>query len=557
MSWVTGDPAWRPEALIRPADREQILRDFKSFFLTQTSERSLKKTVKRESGTKLCVGYPPGWWLAVVPRGELVEMDGRDLRPILPTGEWVVVLGEIRSPMVQHTSLYLAMGKESRMFVYSAEEDAIALAANDLDEFSRIGLLTVEFIYRVPLSIPLKKDPVWDAIGLCVTGYDLNRHLSTYRNSVIELRTPGKQETNPLILLDRLELCCKYWPLVAMDKSRIDGLIRYASRKMSSRWYTLGLVGVYRDTGVFHGAQLLVFDDSGSIFYLSLISGELWRLADSAAELRRMGLLKIFTAGRRVDRDLAGSVRLEPPPDQELWFHSRPAATHLCVDVAPPGEAQLAQQFAWISRPGRAEILSEEETAVADAFLRLSRLKVTVTEENSSRVLCTHVAAPPEPGRAAWCRRCCVTRTAGAPSRRTRRTSCLGSRRSRRLRRRRRGATTRISLRRRWRGAARTRPRVRPASRPVTTHRSWSRRAPCAPRRREIVTNASESGSTATRPTIRHRPRPRRRRTPPGRPRRPVRSPRRDAVARHRRATRERPTREPPRRGPRRGGFPL
>ncbi|UNW45366.1 m143 protein [Murid betaherpesvirus 1] len=397
MSWVTGDPAWRPEALIRPADREQILRDFKSFFLTQTSERSLKKTVKRESGTKLCVGYPPGWWLAVVPRGELVEMDGRDLRPILPTGEWVVVLGEIRSPMVQHTSLYLAMGKESRMFVYSAEEDAIALAANDLDEFSRIGLLTVEFIYRVPLSIPLKKDPVWDAIGLCVTGYDLNRHLSTYRNSVIELRTPGKQETNPLILLDRLELCCKYWPLVAMDKSRIDGLIRYASRKMSSRWYTLGLVGVYRDTGVFHGAQLLVFDDSGSIFYLSLISGELWRLADSAAELRRMGLLKIFTAGRRVDRDLAGSVRLESPPDQELWFHSRPAATHLCVDVAPPGEAQLAQQFAWISRPGRAEILSEEETAVADAFLRLSRLKVTVTEENSSRVLCTHVAAPPEP----------------------------------------------------------------------------------------------------------------------------------------------------------------
>ncbi|AWV68229.1 m143 protein [Murid betaherpesvirus 1] len=396
MSWVTGDPAWRPEALIRPSDRERILRDFKSFFLTQTSERSLKKTVKRESGTKLCVGYPPGWWLAVVPRGELVEMDGRDLRPILPTGEWVVVLGEIRSPMVQHTSLYLAMGKESRLFVYSAEEDAIALAANDLDEFSRIGLLMVEFIYRVPLSLPSKKDPVWDAIGLCVSGYDLVRHLCTYRHSVIELRTPGKQETNPLIILDRLELCCKHWPLVAMDKSRIDGLVRYVSRKMSSRWYTLGLVGVYRDTGVFHGTQLLVFDDSGSIFYLSLISGELWRLADSAAELRRMGLLKVFTAGRRTDRDLAGSVRLEPPPDQELWFHSRPAATHLCVDVAPPGEAQLAQQFAWISRPGRAELLSEEETAVADAFLRLSRLKVPVTEENSSRVLCTHVAAPPE-----------------------------------------------------------------------------------------------------------------------------------------------------------------
>lgn len=389
--------------MVRPLDRDKILRDFKPFFLTQTSERSLKKTVKRDSGARLCLGFPEGWWLTVVPRGELVEMSGRDLRPILPTAEWVVVLGEISSPTLSHTSLYMAMGRESRLFVYSALDDALTLAANDLDEFSHIGLSAVEFVFRIPSALsttPGKHDTqTWNDMCRCTTGHELVRYLSGVRYTVIGLRTPGKQEHNPLILLDRFDLCCEYWPLSALDKTRTENTIRYISKRMCSRWYPLGISGIYRNTGVFHVIYVIIFDDAGAIFYLSMCNGELWRLADNVRDLRHLGLLKVFTAGRRVDREYVGMTRLEHPPDPSIWFHSRKNAIHLCDDVAQAGETQLVQQHAWITRDGRANLLSEDETFTADMIARLSRLDLSNTlngapilpKPNVSSVACSQL----------------------------------------------------------------------------------------------------------------------------------------------------------------------
>nr|WEG68992.1 protein m143 [Mastomys natalensis cytomegalovirus 1]WEG71220.1 protein m143 [Mastomys natalensis cytomegalovirus 1] len=376
MSWLRGNCHWRSEPLIRPSDRERILRQYKPFFLTQTSERSLKKTVKRESGAILSVGFPIAWHLVVQPRGELLEMAGRDLRPLLPTSEWVVILGEIRTLGFDHTSLYMAMGKDSRIFVYSATEDAVILVASDLEEFSRVGLSKCEFAFRLRAAhdhVSKTSSPTWDDLCASSTTQELITRLSKHRNEVIELNTPGKLEDNPLIIVDRLDLACRYWPLSAMDRSRTEMMVRYVCNRMCCRWHIFGLTGRYHHTGVFHASFLITYDTTGSFYYLSLNTGELWRLADSVQDLRYLGLLKVIAAGRRVDRDWRGLERLEYPPDSTLWFHCRTTAMHLCVDVAPPGENQLAQQYAWMTREGRSEILSEEETVTLDSALRLSK----------------------------------------------------------------------------------------------------------------------------------------------------------------------------------------
>ncbi|AFX83447.1 b143 [Murid betaherpesvirus 8] len=397
MSWVRGDHLWKTEPLIRTSDRERILRDFRNFFLTQTSERSLKKTVKRDSGAKLCVGVPEGWWLSVTPRGELADMEGRDMRPLMPTQEWVVVLGELKSPVVQHTSLYLLMGRESRLFVYSAVEDALVLAANDLDQFSRIGLGMVEFVFRVPsatMSVPSKGVCVWDVLCSCATSHELVKRLADYRNVMLELKTPGKRDDNPLILLDRIDYCFKHWPFCSMDQARLEITIKYISRRLCCRWYTIGLVGTYSSAGVFHALYLIVFDEHSAIYYLSTVTGELWRLADSVLDLRQLGLLKVFATGRRTDRDWIGIARLEHPPDTSLWFHGRRTAVHLFKDVAPMGDSQLIRQHVWMSREGRADLQSEEETAVIDNTTRLARLNLaSCSMVNLPR---SHVSAGPD-----------------------------------------------------------------------------------------------------------------------------------------------------------------
>lgn len=351
MSWVSGGSRWRTDPLVPPATRERILREFRALFLSQTSERSLKKTVKRDSGQRLCVGVPRDWWLRLTPRGELMEMDGKDLRPLLPTEEWAVVLGELHAPTASHTSLYLAMGRESRIFVYSALEDALTLAANDLDEFSRIGLSVCEFVFRIPAPAPAPSsrssttvaDALWNALCACATAADLSKTVARLRRDVLRVRTPCKLEDAPLILLDGFELCRDYWPLCALSRRRFEETARYLSERLCCGWHPLGLVGNYKNSGVFHATYLIVFDDRRVLYYLSLCAGEAWRLADDVADFRKLGLLKVFTGGRRVDRDWVGPARLERPPDPSLWFHSRREALHLCPDVCPPGENQLGQ----------------------------------------------------------------------------------------------------------------------------------------------------------------------------------------------------------------------
>lgn len=372
MSWVKSRSGWRTVPLVPPAVRDQILRDFKSLFQTTTSERSLKKTVKRDSGTHLRLGIPHDWWLVVTPRGELMEMEGVDLRPLLPTAEWVVVIGELRSPVVGRTSLYVAMGKESRMFLYSAREDSLELIANDVDQFSRIGLSMSEFVFKMPSALPPRPvtDTIWNTLCGCENAAELLKILSRLRNSVLRVRTPVKLEDEPMLLLDRYDLCCEHWPFSGMGKRRLTEIVKYLDRRLSCRWHTMGLLGTYKDNGVFHATFLILFDDRMSLYYLSVATGEAWRLADSVRDFERMGLLKIINAGRRVDREWTGAAKLEHPPDPTIWFHARRTALHLCVDVCPPSENQSSHQFAWIAREGRSSLETEEETALADSLMR-------------------------------------------------------------------------------------------------------------------------------------------------------------------------------------------
>lgn len=384
MSWITGDSFWRTEPVVQPIDRHRILRDFKPFFLTQTSERSLKKTVKRYNGNKLCVGVPDGWWLTVRPRGELPELDGRDLRPLLPTTEWVVILGELKCDLSSHTSLYLAMGKDARTFVYSAIEDALSLVSSDMDEFSHVGLSLCEFVLRATCTItsmPQLAPSYWSAILQCENVRTLARCLTDHRNVVLELRTPYKMEANPLIVIDKFDFLFFHWPFSAMNDERRKSVALYISKRLCSRWHTFGLVGVYKSIGVFHALYMILFDDYGSMFYLSSATGEMARLANSVSDLYCLGLLKVFTAGRRIDRDWSGIARLESPPDPSIWFHPRKNASHLCSDVSPPGDMQLLQQYVWLTQEGRPEIDSEEETVVFDTIARLYKLNECIFQE--------------------------------------------------------------------------------------------------------------------------------------------------------------------------------
>lgn len=383
MSWVTGDSFWKTEPIVQPLDRERVLRDFKPFFLTQTSERSLKKTVKRDSGNKLCIGVPTEWWLTIRPRGELPELDGRDLRPLLPTTEWIVVLGVLQCQLSSHTSLYMAMGKDARMFVYSASEDALVLVANDMDEFSRIGLSLCEFVFRATCTItsmPQMAPEIWSDLLRCKTARELARCLMENRNDIIELKTPYKMESNPLKIIDKFDFFFFYWPFSAMDADRKKSVATYISKKLCARWHAFGLAGIFKSTGVFHALYMILFDDFGSLFYLSTATGEMARLANSVSDLYCLGLLKVFASGRRTDRDWVGISRLESPPDPTLWFHPRKNASHLCSDVAQPGEMQLSQQYAWLSCEGRSEIHSEEETVISDTVLRLHKLTPCVVQ---------------------------------------------------------------------------------------------------------------------------------------------------------------------------------
>lgn len=377
MDWVRGDSTWRTEPLIEPADRQRVLKAFRNFFVSQVTERSLKNTVKRSSGLRLPVGFPPGWTVVITPRGQLPELMGRNISDLLLTHEWLVVLGELRSPTKAHTSLYLAMGRESRMFVYSALEDALVIAANDLDDLSRRGLSMVEFVFKRPDAMkqrPQMGSKIWDRLCSCADEREFASLLYEKRCHAIEIKTPGKSEGDPFILIDKLKACELFWPFSAMSDSQLKDIRKYISIMTCCRWETLGLVGTYRSTGVFHTLLLVIRDEFGAVFYLSTLMGQLWRLADSVSDLRMLGLLKVFAAGRRADRDTVGQTRIEHPINPSIWFHCRPGACHLCPDVAPPGDGQLMQQYAWMSREGRASLQTERETIVHDNIVRMMRL---------------------------------------------------------------------------------------------------------------------------------------------------------------------------------------
>ncbi|AFK83997.1 B151 [miniopterid betaherpesvirus 1] len=319
----------------------RVMEDFKEIFISQADRRALETLVNDRSGTLLSLGAPCSWYLELQPASNIAEFSDNLLEDVIPESETVTVLGRcviLRVADVceegerrrcqkkgsgsaakdratrRDTGLVALLGKHTRFYLYDTVSDCLTMAARNIDELARFGLLMAECIYRnadVPYATVHPQRTVSRILRHSNDIDSMVSFLLSVACTDIVLHTPGVRG-RPMKLLGDFRMCRRCWPFAGMSDEAFRELRTNLTLRLCCKWYPLGAVGAYRSSGFFHVSHLVLIDLFGAVYSLEIRDGRVYRAADDIHEFFKGGFVRV-SGSRRLDHPLRRAARLERP----------------------------------------------------------------------------------------------------------------------------------------------------------------------------------------------------------------------------------------------------
>ncbi|AEV80853.1 protein US26 [Aotine betaherpesvirus 1] len=339
------------------------LRSFRDFIISQDSRYDIRTLVceRHKKRVSTAIPAPPGWRLHFAPYNAVFGNGDEDdtlplpWEPLMCCDNPLEVLGvlrytepgtdaqgpqdsdeedydEVRPPGEgpdgrPDRSPVLLMGRYETIWCFDRVQTTLYNVASSFDSLARKGLLHLEILYRQPemQSFQLTEYPGQIVSELLQASKEslseLRRTLCRHRWQMLSLRTPGEQTR-------LLQLCScpfdvqAFWPFMCMDAESLEELFTTLAEQLCCRGLVLGTVGECLPSGVFHAEYVLLVDETGCVYYFSIIARELWKLADDLTMLFRIGLMKLYTKGTRFNTARGDAEQLEVPGRCPHQMHS-------------------------------------------------------------------------------------------------------------------------------------------------------------------------------------------------------------------------------------------
>lgn len=225
------------------------------------------------------------------------------------------------------SSILFFMGPYSRLWCYSVEEDATYLAARDLDELGRRGILHLECLYSARL-LPViatgpsvarlleaaedRKDDL-STSAACCAARRVSKAAYDCRYESVSLHTPGERE-RALYLCGGARGLLTCWPFMSMGDPAFCDLAVFWTQRLCCAWWVLGAVGDYLPTGLFHAETVILMDVFGVMYAFDVATASLYRVAKNLRTFFSCGLLITFYPDRRFQTRRRCAERLDARP---------------------------------------------------------------------------------------------------------------------------------------------------------------------------------------------------------------------------------------------------
>ncbi|AEV80994.1 protein US26 [Saimiriine betaherpesvirus 4] len=365
----------------------RTLRSFRDFILSQDSRYKIRNLVyeRYEERRSTAIPAPLGWRLCYTPFEVIFGTNGDDNSPLpwesfLCCDNPLEVLGILRyikpvsdtfnssdsededfeaiesnSDTETSSAPVLLMGRYETIWCFDRVDTVLFLVATSFDSLARKGLLHLDILYRHPFMPSFTESHsqmVTELIQASKSLPELRRVLSKYRWQMIPLRTPGEQ-TRVLQLCSSPFDIQAFWPFLCMDAESLEELFTILAEQLCCRGVVIGVIGECLPSGVFHGDYLILADEIGCVYYFSLFVSEMWKLADNLTMFFRIGLMKLYTKGRRFSTARRDAEELEVPGQcPHTMHHFWDRYSHI---EYLSGSRNYQPRYRWLTRPDRFE----------------------------------------------------------------------------------------------------------------------------------------------------------------------------------------------------------
>ncbi|AEV80520.1 tegument protein US22 [Cercopithecine betaherpesvirus 5] len=358
-------------------------------FLRQYDSVCLRDYVKKNSGTIIPLRNPSTWFLIFRHSADIPQVEGRQFGPdymccdekLEAVGILAVKLPDGDRKRVQETTCVLLVGQYGFVYVYDWDSDGLFQIANSVKELAQYGLIMCESVYRHPQTPFATTEPRHQIEKfLCLDPTDAHavaKVAEEFHGLNLVIKTPGRSEADPLLLLGSVENLRMVYPFAKMRPGNYEDLISYINQRLCCRWYVLGITGRYAAFGVLLTCGVIVLDECGVCYVLRIDDCDLYRVADSIHMLFKCGFLKL-RGMLRFDRGMRGESRLEHAPSCD--HYNRREDLSWCSMLGTVSRDQLESAYDWLTRTSRCY----DKIPTSPCWGRTDLLPTGVLQENQN-----------------------------------------------------------------------------------------------------------------------------------------------------------------------------
>nr|AAC27791.1 unknown [macacine betaherpesvirus 3] len=342
---------------------QRCLTMLQGVYLRQYDQPCLREYIKKNSGTIIPLRNPCSWFLVLRSGIDIPQVETRSFDEYLCCKEKLEALGILGVQLrdgsdrkkIQETTCVVLLGSYGFVYVYDWDSDGLFQIGTSLKELAHHGLLTCESVYRHPQTPFSTTEPRFQVEKLlCLDPTDargLAKTAEEFHGVNVVVKTPGRSEADPLLLLGTVEKLRQMYPFAKMRADNFSNLIKYINQRMCCRWYVLGVTGRYANFGILLTCGIILLDECGVCYVLRIDESDVFRLADNIQMLFRCGFLKLRGI-TRFDRGLRGEARLES--ECYCYHGARKQDLSWCSMVNTVTAEQLCGAYDWLTRSNRA-----------------------------------------------------------------------------------------------------------------------------------------------------------------------------------------------------------
>ncbi|QQL09789.1 Ba203 [Baboon cytomegalovirus] len=377
-------------------------------FLRQYDPVCLRDYVKKHASTMIPLRNPSSWFLIFRCGADIPQVEGRQFgtdymccdETLEAVGILAVKLPDGDRKRVQETTCVLLIGHYGFVYVYDWDTDGLFQVTNTVKELAQYGLLMCESVYRHPHTPFSTTEPRYQVEKfLCLDPTDARAVANVaeeFRGINLVIKTPGRAEADPLLLLGSVENLREVYPFAKMRPTNFEDLIKYINQRLCCRWYVLGITGRYAAFGVLMTCGVIILDECGVCYALRVDESDLYRIADNIHMLFKCGFLKL-RGMLRFDRGMRGEARLERAPGCDHF--NRQEDLSWCSMLGTVSRQQLDSAHDWLTRNSRCY----DKVPTSPWWGRTDLLPTGVLQENQNWCFpWTNVTALAAPQHGGW-----------------------------------------------------------------------------------------------------------------------------------------------------------